>query len=440
MKKTERKELAKWVMKTAQKAGANDVSVNITNTREIEVSVRESKLEKVKESTRNYMDLSLYVDQKYSSHSTSRMEKKDLEKFIQETVAMTRYLTKDPSRTLPDRALYKGMSQKNLHISDAGYPDVQPGQRVKMAHDIEKIGKGKDKNIISVTSAYGDTFSQSVKIHSNGFEGERESTVFYAGMEVTMNNLKGGRTQDWFYGVSRYHKDLPDPERIAEEAVSRASRKIGQKKFKSGIYDMVVENRSASRLVGAFYGPLRARSIQQKSSYLDGKLGKQVGSEAFTLIDDPFIPRGMGSRHYDYEGIAAKKRSIVEKGILKSYYVDNYYGKKMGMTPNSGSSSNLIMSYGDKSMKEMIRGIKKGIFVWSFIGGNSNPTTGDFSFGVQGAYVENGKILQPVNEMNITGNLDSLFKNLAGVGNDPYVYSSWRLPTLHFRDVSFSGL
>ncbi|MEN8222950.1 MAG: metallopeptidase TldD-related protein, partial [Acidobacteriota bacterium] len=214
---------------------------------------------------------------------------------------------------------------------------------------------------------------------------------------------------------------------------------IGQSKIESGQFDMLIENRSVGRILYALYGPMSASAIQQRRSFLDGKLGEKVGSEKLTLIDDPFIPGGLGSRSFDSEGISSKKRTIIEKGILKQYYIDSYYGKKLGMTPNSGSSSNLVFELGEKGLEEMVKKIDKGILVTNFIGGNSNPTTGDFSYGIMGLLIEKGNIVKPVNEMNITGNITKLWEKLIEVGNDPYPYSTWRTPSVHFSDIHFSG-
>jgi PmbA protein len=131
---------------------------------------------------------------------------------------------------------------------------------------------------------------------------------------------------------------------------------------------------------------------------------------------------------------------MIEKGILKSYYVDCYYGNKLGWEPTTGSISNMVFELGDKSLDELIAEMDRGILVTSFIGGNSNSTTGDFSYGIIGKYIENGKIVRPVNEMNISGNLTDLWNRLAAVGNDPYIYSSWRRPSMYFTDIHFSGI
>jgi PmbA protein len=130
---------------------------------------------------------------------------------------------------------------------------------------------------------------------------------------------------------------------------------------------------------------------------------------------------------------------IISNGVLNAYYIDNYYGKKLNMTPFTGSSSNLIYGTGDKTMKDLIRLIDKGIPVTDFIGGNFNSTTGDFSNGIAGFYIENGEIKFPVNEMNISGNAKDLWANLIEIGNDPFMYSSNRTPSFLFDKVDFSG-
>jgi PmbA protein len=238
----------------------------------------------------------------------------------------------------------------------------------------------------------------------------------------------------------RFKDDLPGAEALGQEAAQRALGKIGQDKLESGVYDMLVENRAASRLLGMLSAPLSARAIQQKSSFLDGMIGKQIASEILTVGDDPFLPKGLGSRYFDEEGLAARKRVIIDRGVLREYNVDNYYGRKLGMKPTSGSVGNLVFAGGTESLEELTAGLERGILVTGFIGGNSNPTTGDFSFGIVGQLVENGERVRAVNEMNISGNALEFWKQLAALGNDPYPYSRWRRPSMLFKAVHFSGV
>ncbi|MCP4570494.1 MAG: TldD/PmbA family protein [FCB group bacterium] len=440
MNRQDRLDLARWAVAQAQKMGAEDAAVNISNSRDIEIEYRDSKLEQLKESTQNSLNINLYVKNRYSGHSTNDIRKESLTRFIEKAVAMTGYLSEDPFRKLPDPKYYEGRKSIDLKVSDPYYEKIESAERVDIARAIEEACKKQSDKIISCTGSVGDTLTESVKVHSNGFEGERVSTIFYAGASATVDDGQGGRPEDWYYGVTRNYKALPDPATLGGEAAQRALAKIGQTKMESGKYDMIVENRSARRILGTLSGAMSGRSLQQRSSFLEGKLGQKIASENLTVIDDPFLPKGLGSRLYDGEGIATKKRVIIDKGVLKQYNIDTYYGRKLDMEPTSAGSTNILLNYGSRSQDEIIQTIEKGIFVTGFLGGNSNATTGDFSYGIGGFLVEGGKIVKPVNEMNISGNMLEFMNQLAEVGNDPYPFSSWRLPCLYFKDVEFSGI
>jgi PmbA protein len=439
MNKKDRLDLVKWAMNYAQKKDADQVAVSLINNREIVIEFRDKKIEKLQESSRMFLSLNVYCNHRFSGHSTSDMRKESLEKFIQEAVESTKYLAQDKYRSLPDPKWYPVKKDIDLMICDNSYEDIESSKRVQITAEIEEAAMAQSKEIISTTAAYNDIFYEKVQVHSNGFEGEIVATHFSAGAEVTVRDEQGKRPEDWFYASARFQNDLPHPEFIGKNAAQKALRKIGQEKIDSGQYDMIVENRAGRRLVDMLYRPMRASALQQKRSFLEGMVGRQIASDKLTIIDDPFIEKGFGTRLFDSEGLAAKRRTIVQKGVLKEYFIDNYYGRKLKMEPNSGSTSNLLFDYGEKSFEEMILEIEKGILITSFIGGNSNSTTGDFSFGISGLLIENGKIIKPVNEMNISGNALEFWNRLEDMGNDPYPYSSWQTPSMYFKDVYFSG-
>ncbi len=439
MNNKERQELATWAVEFAKKKGASEVAASINNSRSVEIQVREQKIEKIKESTTNGLSLNIYRDHKFSGHSTNNLAKKDLEKFITEAVEATKFLTADEYRELPDPSLYPKNLDKDLKIEDNSYNQVAPEQRVLIAKEIEQIARSKSDKIISATGGYSDDYSESVLVHSNGLIAERASTSFWAGGEVTVKD-GDARPEGWHWGGSRFFETMPTTEELGSQAAEHAIRKMGQTKIASGKYDMLIENRTSGRLLSLFFNAMKARALQQKSSYLDGMLGKEIAAPVLTIIDDPYIESGFASRLYDGQGIAAQKRTMIEKGVLKEYYIDNYYGRKLGMQPNGGSSSNILFDYGTRDLNAIVKDTQKGIFVTSFNGGNSNSTTGDFSFGVSGFLVEDGQLVKAVNEMNISGNSKKFWKQLAEVGNDPYKYSSILSPTLLFKDINFSGL
>jgi PmbA protein len=440
MNKQDRLDLAHWVVGQTKARGADEVAVVLSNSRQVEVEYRDRKLDKLMESTRNSLFLHVYSQKRYSGHNTNDLRRESLEKFIEEALHSTKYLTQDEFRTLPDPKYYPSGAPADLKILDAAYDGLDSPGRVKIAAAIEAAAMAESDAIISTTAGYSDSHDESIRVHSNGLVGEMERTTFSAGAEVTVKDKDSGRPEDWEYATTSYFRDLPDPATLGKGAARRALRKLNQKKIQSGRYTMMVENRAASRLVGLLTGPMSANALQQKRSWLDGMLGKKIASERLTLIDDPLLERGLGSRHFDGEGLAPLKRTMIEAGILRQYYVDNYYGKKLGMEPTTGGSSNLVLAPGPRTAEDMLKGVQRGILVNGFIGGNSNTTTGDFSFGIVGALIENGALGTPLHEMNISGNAKEFWNQLADVGNDPYPYSSWRIPTLLFEGVSFSGL
>jgi len=440
MNKTEIYELARWVADRAKKAGADEAAVDVTRSRDIEIECRLRKVETLKESTQMSLNLAVYAGNRYSSHSTNDVRRDGLETFISEAVAMTKHLNEDPFRTLPDPKYYQGRQAVELHTSDPDYENVTSDRRVAIVREIEDTALAVSDRIISCTCSFSDSFYETVKVHSNGFEGDRVGTSFSMGAEATVRDESGGRPEDWDYRTVRFFKDLPAADLLGRSAVQRALRKIGQTKLESGRYDMIVENRTGGRLLGSLIGPMNGRSLQQKNSFLDGKLDQKIGSDKLTIIDDPFVDFGLGSRLFDDEGMATKQRVMIEKGVLKSYYIDTYYGKKLNMEPTTGSTTNLVFEYGNQSLEEMIKGMERGILVTGFIGGNSNATTGDFSYGIMGVLVEKGRPVKPVNEMNISGNSKELWEQLAAVGRDAYTYSSRRCPSMSFEEIQFSGV
>ena len=439
MNNKERMELARWASNYALKEGADQAAVSISRSRSVQVEIREQKIETIRESTDNGLNIQIYSDQKFSSHSTNNLNKNQLERFISEAVAATGYLARDEDRMLVDPSLYPGDLSLDLELFDARQHGITPEYRVDTAMKTEQIVREGHGNILSANARFNDNSSEGVRVHSNGFEGEFASTYFGMGASVTILD-DGARPAGSFFAGGRFLERLPNPEEVAEKALFDTIRQLGQGQIASGRYNMLIDNRIAGNLIWRLFQPMSGRNLQQRNSFLLGMLDQPIGSENLTIIDDPLIKGGLASRLFDNEGIEAKKRVMVENGILKAYYIDNYYGRKLGMQPNGGSSSNIVMGYGTRNQDQLIAAQDKAILITSFNGGNANSTTGDFSFGISGQLIEKGKIVRPINEMNISGNFKTLWNDLIETGNDPYPYSSMQSPTLVFRGVDFSGL
>ncbi|MDX9880951.1 MAG: TldD/PmbA family protein [Prolixibacteraceae bacterium] len=438
MTKEEKYKLAKWAMHYAIEKGADQARVSISDNKSSDIDVRENKIDTLKEAIQSKLTIHLYVDKKYSAISTNRLNQQELARFIEEGIETTRFLAEDEFRTLPEPELYYKGDGPDLKAIDPDFDSVDAKTKIDMVFNVENEIYKKDDRIISVTAGYSDGVSSRIMVASNGFEGDTASSYYFLNAQVTVNG-GAARPESSDYKSSITFGQL-EKRGIAETALKRALGKIGQTKIDSGKYTMIVENRSVGRILGPVLSALNGSSIQQKNSFMIDKMDQQFGSPRLTLVDDPLIIGGRGSKLFDAEGMAMKKRPVFEKGVLKTYFIDTYYGKKLGMAPNSGETSNLVFEPGDKDLDALVKLLKKGILVTGFNGGNCNSSTGDFSYGIEGFLIENGVMVKPVSEMNITGNMHNLWGNLVESGSDVRLDSSWRMPSLVFADVDFSGM
>ncbi len=322
---------------------------------------------------------------------------------------------------------------------DGKFDSVQPDEKVELARAIAEEVYGTDKRIISVESSYSDGVNFGYLLASNGFEGETQNSWYSLSASVSVKGEGEARPSSYWYESSLFFDKLIRND-IGKKAFERVLRKLGQTKVKSGKYTMVVDPLNSGRLVSPMIQALYGSALQQKNSFMLNKLGAQVAAAKMTLTDEPHLPQASGARYFDNEGVATQRRAIFENGVLNTYFIDTYNAKKMSVEPTISSPSLLVMKTGSKDLDGLTAGVSNGILVTGFNGGNCNSSTGDFSYGIEGFLIENGKLTVPVSEMNITGNMLSLWNSLVETGNDPRLSSSWRIPSLVFDGVDFSGL
>ena len=438
MDTNEKYALADDVIEHALKSGAEQVSVSVYDNRSTEIEIRDQKIDSLKESNQASLSISIYVDKKFSSHSTNRMNREELHSFVEEAIESTRFLAADEYRSLPDPELYYKEGGPSLNVFDGSIDSLDAATKIGLARKVMEEAYGKDERILSVSSYYYDSIYGDIMVTSNGFRGSSSKTAIQLVAEVSVKSNPGRPNAYWY--ETQVFFDKLKKEGIGSKALERALRKSDPIKINSGLYEVIVENRVAVNLLSPVYDSLTGSSLYQKQSFLTGMQGKPVASEILTVFDDPHIPSAPGSRLFDNEGLKSVKRPIIEKGVLKDYYIDTYYGKKLGMKPTSGSSSNLVFETGSRKPEEMIASMKKGVLITGFIGGNCNGSTGDFSYGIEGFYIENGNIVHPVNEMNISGNMTSFWFNLKEMGSDIREDDSIRIPSMRFEGVQLSGI
>lgn len=440
------KETARFALELSIKYGCRESRIITDINTQSSYTVRDDKLDRLNRSTGSSLFVQLYVDDKFGNYSSNRTEPKELENFIKNAVTATRLIAADPFRSLPPKELYYTGGKPDLKQCDNSFDKISEKEKSGIAFDCASEMYGKDKRILSVNSEYGDTLDYTYMIDSQGFEGESEETLFTISAECSVKDKGDSRPESWWYESSILFEELKT-RGCGEKAMTRALARLQPKKMKSGKYSMVIENTVSGRIISPVLSALNGSAIQQNNSFLKDKLNTRVFPEDFYLTDKPHTIGAIGSRYFDGEGIATKEMNIIEAGVINCFFINSYYSKKLKMPITIEGPSRLICREkgdcdtfsGKKDLDFILKKTGKGIFVTGFNGGNTNSSTGDFSFGVQGFFFENGVIQHPIKEMNITGNIISLLNSLIFTGDDPRESSRWQIPTLAFESVNFSG-
>lgn len=433
-------DLCQWVIEAAKKTGADDCKVQFDRGRFVDIAYRQRKPETLKQAATVNLNLSIFANGRYSMQNTSDLRKPALREFISEALAATKLLAEDPYRSLVDPEYYRGRADVDLKVVDPGYDSVSPQQKHSYVKAMEQAAlQAGGERTVSVEASFGDTSSETVLMTSNGFEGYRRGTRFSAEAVITLQDDNERRPMAYDYANCRMQQRLPKAEAIGTNAAERALAILGAKKIETTTLPVIIENRVVPRVIRGLIDALMGWNLYQKRSFLADKKSEEIASRKLTLIDDPFVEEGLGSRLFDDDGIATKKRTIIEAGVLQQFYIDWYYSRKLECEPTTGSSGNMIIPPGTRSSEEIMKDLGRGILIGDFIGGNSNSTTGDFSVGIFGLYFEDGQVVHPVSEMNIADNHLKFWDKLTECANDPWPYSTWRTPSLVFTDVVVSG-
>lgn len=435
------KDIAQWAMDFALSNGcsASRVSIVVANNNSLEY--RNNQLDRLQQSVENKLYIELFVDGKYGTLSTNRLDKNELTHFINEGIRSTRFLSPDICRVLPEAdRYYKRKEKDDLKLLDNTYFNYSVEDKIDLIKSAVDEVWDSDKRIVSVTSSYDDGYGAEYMIASNGFESEECDTAFSLTAEVALKTDTDARPEAFWYNSVPFWDNL-QKKGIATMALKRAMNKLGQQKIKSGSYNLLLDNMVSSRLLSPLISAMYGTAIQQKNTFLLDKLGTKIISDKVTISDEPHLSSTFGSRWYDGEGVATYNQKIIESGVLNAYFIDTYNSLKLGVEPTIASPSVLTLNLGNKDVNGLMQMMDKGILVTAFNGGNTNGTTGDFSFGVEGFLVERGIATTPIAEMNITGNILDLWNKLIEIGNDPFSISSSRqVPSLLFENISFSGL
>ena len=401
-------------------------------------------LDKVSHCLDRAMSVALFVDGRYGSFSTNRLDGEHVDAFVRKAVETVRMLAEDPCRRLPDpeRVCRDAADGNELGLCDVvGSGSMSPEKRLETALQASCFGKIEENGftLLSEEGEYSDSVADIYMIDSDGLECRQTDTSFEYGVEVTVEGPDGTKYSGYWWDSSPRLADL-DVSGCGREAVARAVAKIGPRPHEGGTMNMVVESECASRLLSPVLNALGGFALQQKNSFLTDSLGQKVFSDLLTVRDLPREKGRCGARMFDSEGVATRNRTVIENGVVRNYFVSTYIAEKTGMEPTVDDATRACVEPTCGLDSRGLAGLcGSGILVTGFNGGNCNPATGDFSYGIEGMAFEDGKITVPVHEMLITGNMKELWGNLTAVGNDARSCMARQVPSLAFRNVDFSA-
>ncbi len=432
---------AQHVVDRCGQLGATESSAAVSRSSHIQIIRRDGQVEQATEATTQSLSITVLVDDCFCSSSTSDLRPDAVEQFVEKSIAAAQYLEPDDARRHADEALCgRGVSQEDLDQDDACWGTRTAEDRSQDAEQLETaLQELSDDRAISGSVMVADGRSEVAHVLSNGFSGVNQGAWFAAGGERTIQDGDRRPEAGAHYGA-RHLADLPAADALAQTIVDRVEERVGAGPIDSGRYPLVLSARAAGRILGILAGPLSGGALHQRRSCLSEHEGKAIGSACFTLTDDPTIPRGLGSRPWDGDALCSRPLTLIDEGVLRNYYVSVYHGRKLDRAPTTGGRSNWVIPAGTTPWQQAAQAWPKAIRVTGFLGGNSNAASGDFSFGISGQLLEHGKPTQSLGEMNVSGNVQTLFHKLVGVGDDPWAWSAVRSPTLLFEDVQFSGL
>ncbi|MCF0178325.1 MAG: TldD/PmbA family protein [Bacteroidales bacterium] len=426
------------ILQMAIDAGADAASLSLRSGVQRDMIYFNGKLDSVQSAADNSLSINIYKDGRWGSFSTNRMEEESLRSFIENGVSLTKILQPDPFRRLPEADRYYKGDGPDLGICDDDFSKIEDKEKRMVAQQLsDEIVATAGERLKGYETEYGEGEESMLLADTNGFVGRRQSTLFCASAQCSVTDDDGSIPESYRVESEILFNQL-NYEGCGSIAAKEALESLGGRRVDEALYDIVVDARSVRKLVSPLISALSASSVDQGNSFLADSVGKQLFSEKLNLFDNPHKRGCRGARHFDMDGIASKPYDIIKNGVVERFFVSNYYSQKMGLQQEVSSPSvlELCPTASNLDRNGLMQLVGEGILITGFCGGNQNSVTADFSYGIQGYYFKNGKIVHPVRGMNVTGNLIKLWSALISVGDDFYQSAHGLTGSIAFEKVS----
>jgi PmbA protein len=456
--KTNRQELetlAADVVALAMKAGATDAEAVAREGDEFSVNVRMGEVETLKESGSRGLGLRVFLGTRSASTSTSDLTEDGIRQLIDGAMALAKVTEEDPFTGLPETDQF-GSIADDLHLYYEDVYSLAGAERIEWARRAEAAALEADPRI---TNSDGGSFEaatgRKVMANSRGFVGSYRSS--YAGVSAAplARDENGAMQRDGWWSSARCFAHLESPESVGREAARRTLRRLGARRVATQRVPIVFAAEVARSLIGSVFEAASGDSIWRGASFLAGRLGEQIAAANLTIIDDnlmllPSGVGGFGSSPFDGEGLPSRRTVVLEDGILRTYLLNTYSARKLGMksthnasrglagTPGIGCG-NLYLEPGSLTPEQIIADIPAGLYVTGLMGFGVNVVTGDYSRGATGLWIEKGQLTHAVEEVTIAGNLSEMLMNVTAIGNDLEFRGSVASPTLRIDGMTIAG-
>jgi PmbA protein len=429
----------------ARKLGASDAGVEVSEGVGLSVTTRLGELENVERNRDKSLGVSVYLGQRRGNASTSDFSAAALEQTVRAAYDIARFTAEDPVAGLPDEADVARGEDATRDL-DLFHPwDIDAGEAAEIALRCERAALDTDRRITNSEGA-GVSAQQSHFQAGNtrGFRGGYASSRH--SVSVAPIAGKGDDMQrDAWYSSMRDAAELAAPEAVGRYAAERALSRLRSRKIATCEVPVLFESTLAAGLLGAYVQATSGGALYRKASFLQDSLGQVVLAEHLDLREDPHLRKGKGSAPFDDEGVVTRARSVVEAGVVQGYFLSSYSARKLGMrtTGHAGGSQNLVLTSrrtrpGD-DLEAMLRKLHRGLFVIELMGQGVNSVTGDYSRGAAGFWVDGGRIVHPVHEVTIAGNLKQMLSGIVALGADAYTSGSKTTGSMLIERMKVAG-
>ncbi len=443
----EQHEIASELVRRAGVAGADAADVLVAEGTEFSVTVRKGVVETLTEAGSKALGIRVFVGQRTASSHTSDFSWPTLQRLVEETVAMARATGEDAASGLPDEMV--PAEPVALGLFDPAPAALPTAERIERARRAEAVALETPGIVNSQGASWSSGEGNVVLANSMGFlGGYRTSSVSLS--VVPQAERDGQMERDYWYTAGRGLCDLETPEEVGSTAAARTLRRLGARQVATAEVPVVFDPETAAEILGTLFSALSGYSVFRKATFLEGRLGEQVASPLLTMVDDGRRMRGLGSRPFDGEGLPTRKNVPLERGVLRHWLCDAYSARKIGARPTGSArrgvaggpsvgAGNLCFEAGTSTPEEIVAGVERGLLVTDLIGFGVNIVTGDYSQGAVGQWIEKGRLVHPVHEVTIAGNLKTMLLDVDAVGNDLVFRGSAASPTIRIRKMMVSG-